>query len=83
MRYLAKVEVRLKPGFSDPEGDTARRSLKGLQYPVEAVNVSKVYYIVLDATSKEDAKMISDEMCKRLLANPTRDNYGIQIEESG
>ena len=81
MRCRAKVEVALKPGYSDPEGDAAKRALRGLQYAVESVNVSKVYRIVLDVDSIDVAKEIAEEMCKRLLANPTRDDYRIQIED--
>jgi phosphoribosylformylglycinamidine synthase len=81
MRYCLKIEVSLKPGHSDPEGEATRNLLKELGYRVEAVNVSKEYIVILDATSKREAKTKADEMCRRLLANPTKDNYTIKIEE--
>ena len=81
MKYRAKIEVSLKPGHSDPEGETAARLLKELGYAVDAVNVSKVYTILLDAETLSEAKAKAEEMCKRLLANPTKDNYTIAIEE--
>jgi phosphoribosylformylglycinamidine synthase PurS subunit len=81
MKYRAKIEVSLKPGHSDPEGETTARLLKELGYAVSAVNVSKVYSILLDAQTPKDAKAKAEEMCKRLLANPTKDNYTITIEE--
>ncbi|NWF87503.1 phosphoribosylformylglycinamidine synthase subunit PurS [Candidatus Bathyarchaeota archaeon] len=81
MRYCVKIEVSLKPGHSDPEGETTARLLKELGYRVEAVNVSKVYNVVLEATSRKEAENKAEEMCKRLLANPTKDNYAIVIEE--
>ena len=81
MKYRAKVEVSLKPGHSDPEGETAARLLQELGYAVDAVNVSKVYTILLEAETSTEAKAKAEEMCKRLLANPTKDNYTIAIEE--
>ena len=81
MKYRAKIEVSLKPGHSDPEGETAARLLKELGYSVNAVDVSKVYAIVLEARTPKEAKAKAEEMCKRLLANPTKDNYTIAIEE--
>ena len=81
MKYRAKIEVSLKPGHSDPEGETAARLLKELGYSVNAVDVSKVYAIVLEAPTAKEAKAKAEEMCKRLLANPTKDNYAIAIEE--
>ena len=81
MKYRAKIEVSLKPGHSDPEGETAARLLQELGYAVNAVNVSKVYTILLEAETIKEAKAKAEEMCKRLLANPTKDNYTIAIEE--
>lgn len=81
MRYRAKIEVGLKPGHSDPEGETTKQALAELQYPVKSVGVSKVYEIVLDAKSLGEAKRLVDEMCRRLLANPVKDNYRFEIEE--
>ncbi|RJS86194.1 phosphoribosylformylglycinamidine synthase, purS protein [Candidatus Bathyarchaeota archaeon] len=82
MKYIAKVEVSLKPGHSDPEGETTRASLVELNYPVEDVRVSKVYKILLEAASIEEAKRKVEEMCRRLLANPVKDDYTINIEEA-
>jgi phosphoribosylformylglycinamidine synthase PurS subunit len=81
MKYRAKIEVSLKPGHSDPEGETTGRLLKELGYKVEAVNVSKAYNILLDAQTPREAKAKAEEMAKRLLANPTKDNYTITVEE--
>ena len=81
MKYRAKIEVSLRPGHSDPEGETAARLLKELGYTVETVNVSKVYTILLEAETLSEAQAKAEEMCKRLLANPTKDNYTIAVEE--
>jgi phosphoribosylformylglycinamidine synthase len=81
MKYTAKIEVSLKPGHSDPEGETTARLLKELGYKIEDVNVSKVYNILLETQTPREAKAKAEEMCKRLLANPTKDNYTITIEE--
>jgi phosphoribosylformylglycinamidine synthase PurS subunit len=81
MRYRLKIEVSLKPGHSDPEGETTARLLKELGYKVEKVNVSKVYSVVLEAESHKGTRTKAEEICKRLLANPTKDNYAIVIEE--
>jgi phosphoribosylformylglycinamidine synthase PurS subunit len=82
MRFRARVEVGLKLGHSDPEGETTRRSLEELNYSVSSVGVSKVYEILLEARSKGETKKLIDEMCKRLLANPVKDNYRFEIEEA-
>ena len=81
MKYRLRIEVSLKPGHSDPEGETAAQLLKELGFSVETVNVGKVYTIVMQAATSKEAKTRAEEMCKRLLANPTKDNYLVTIEE--
>jgi len=82
MRYIARIEVSLKPGHSDPEGETTRASLSELNYPVESVRVSKVFEIFLETDSVEKAEEQVEEMCRRLLANPVKDDYSFKIEEA-
>ena len=82
MKYRVKIEVSLKPGHSDPEGETTANLLKELGYKVKSVGVGKVYSVVLEASSKKEAQDEAAEMCKRLLANPTKDDYTITVGET-
>ncbi len=81
MKYRLRVEVNLKRGHSDPEGETTAELLKQLGYKVETVNVGKTYTMTIQAQSNTEAKKEAEEMCKRLLANPTKDDYLITVEE--
>ena len=82
MKYKARIEVSLKPGHSDPEGETTRQSLVELKYPVQFVAIAKVYEIVLESKNSTAAKKMLDDMCKRLLANPVKDKYRFEVEEA-
>ena len=82
MKWRLRIEVSLKPGHSDPEGETTGQLLKELGYQIDSVNVSKGYTIILEAATKMKAEAKAEEMCERLLANPTKDNYSIIIEET-
>ena len=79
--YRARIEVSQKPGHSDPEGEMTAQSLRELKFSAKKVNVSKVYTVVFEAENKQKAKEAVEEMCKKLLANPTKDNYSFKIEE--
>jgi phosphoribosylformylglycinamidine synthase PurS subunit len=81
MKYRVKVEVSLKDGHSDPEGETTAQSLKELKYSLESVKVSKVYTIDLNANSMKEAETNTEKICRQLLANPTKDTYSFTIEE--
>jgi phosphoribosylformylglycinamidine synthase PurS subunit len=80
MKYQIRIEVKLKPGHSDPEGQTTAGLLKELGYAVESVNVAKVYDIALEVRSHKEAEDQGEEMCRRLLANPTKDDYVLAIK---
>jgi phosphoribosylformylglycinamidine synthase PurS subunit len=81
MRYYLRIEVRLKAGHSDPEGETTCNVLKELGYDIDSVRVGKIYKVVLKAGSQKEAASKANEMCKRLLANPTKDDYVVTVEE--
>lgn len=83
MKYRLRIEVGLKPGHNDPEGETTARLLRELGYKVKTVDISKVYSISLTAESRKKAKKKGEEMCTRLLANPTKDDYRVSVEEEG
>lgn len=81
MKFKAFIYVTLKSGYSDPEGDTTAEALRGLSYEVESVRSSKAYKIIFDAQSKHEAYGIVDNMCRRLLTNPTKDDYRVELSE--
>ncbi len=80
MSYLAQVDVMLKPGISDPQGQTIERALPVLGYPgVREVRVGKRIQLQVDADSVDDARTKVEEMCERLLANPVIESYEVSI----
>jgi phosphoribosylformylglycinamidine synthase PurS subunit len=80
-KFIARVDVFLKKGYSDPEGEATRKSLIDLGYAVSRVRVSKVYSIFLDAKNISEAKQIAEDMCRVLLVNPNKDDFQIAIED--
>ncbi len=81
-RYNARVEVKLKPGYLDPEGETTKQTLNDLKFSVSKTSVAKVYEIELEAEDQKTAEKLTEEMCKRLLANPVKDDYSYEVKES-
>ena len=81
MKYHAKVYVSLKKGYSDPEGETTASALQGLGYDVTQVRSSKAYEVSFEAESREAAEATLDEMCRRLLTNPTKDDFSFELRE--
>ncbi len=77
----ARVEIHLKKGVTDPEGDNVLKALKLLGFgSVTGVRSIKVFEIdVLEKTAAK-ARGAVEEMCRKLLANPVIHDYRIEVE---
>ena len=72
-----RVDVMLKTGVLDPQGEAVRHALGNLGFDgVEKVRQGKVIELdVAEGTSEEQIK----DMCEKLLANTVIENYSIQV----
>jgi phosphoribosylformylglycinamidine synthase len=78
--YAARVNVTLKPGIADPQGQTIEKALPALGYDgVHQVRVGKMIELEVDASDPDDAKRRVEEMCEKLLANPVIEAYEVTI----
>lgn len=75
--------MKLKRNELDPEAETVRKSLVDLNFPVTSTKISKIYMVTINGKTKKDAEATAKLMCARLLANPTKDEYKIEVEEEG
>jgi phosphoribosylformylglycinamidine synthase len=74
------VLVTLKPGVLDAEGRQVERALRELGYDqVAEVRTGKVIELELDAEDAEGARLVAQEMCEKLLANPVIEQYEIRL----
>ena len=80
MRWLAEVQVALRPGIADPEGQTIGSALRSLGYAtVDEVRSGKLMRIAFEAADHEEAEAEVGEMCRRLLANPVMETASWEI----
>ena len=69
-----RVLVRPKSGILDPQGEAVRRALPALGFGgVESVHVGRL--IEMEVESPDEV----DGMCRRLLANPTVEEYEWEV----
>jgi phosphoribosylformylglycinamidine synthase PurS subunit len=80
MAFSALVNVMLKPGIADPQGQTIEGALPVLGYTgVREVRVGKRIELELDAADAGEAHDRVIEMCDKLLANPVIESYEVTI----
>ena len=73
--------VRLKQGVLDPQGVTILNALKQLGYKdVADVRSGKIFELTFRAGANGDVKSKSEEICRKLLANPVIEEFEILSE---
>jgi phosphoribosylformylglycinamidine synthase len=76
-----RIEVHLKKGVTDPEGDNVLKALNLLGFKgIRGVHSAKLFLVDLEAKDAEAARASAEDMCRRLLANPVVHNYTIVVE---
>jgi phosphoribosylformylglycinamidine synthase len=76
-----RVEIHLKRGVADPEGDNVLKTLRLLGFTdVRGVRSAKLFSIDLETKGAAKAQAAVEEMCRKLLANPVIHDYRIELE---
>lgn len=69
-----RVLVRPKSGILDPQGEAVRRALPALGFEgVKTVHVGRLVEMEVESADEVDG------MCRRLLANPTIEEYEWEV----
>ncbi|HZC82995.1 MAG TPA: phosphoribosylformylglycinamidine synthase subunit PurS [Rubrobacter sp.] len=72
--YKIRVLVRPKGGILDPQGEAVKSALPALGFGgVKSVHVGRLIEMELESADEVDA------MCRRLLANPTIEEYEWEV----
>lgn len=76
----ARVQVMLKDGVLDPQGEAVRHALGTLGFTgVQAVRQGKVIELDLTATDRVAAEAEVRAMCEKLLANTVIERYSVDL----
>ena len=81
-RFNASIAVTLKPTVNDPEGLTIASALHSLGFSgVAGVRAGKLFEVMIEAASAEEAQSLAEDMCTRLLANPVIERFHCEVAE--
>jgi phosphoribosylformylglycinamidine synthase PurS subunit len=79
VRFVAHVEISLKPGLLDPQGAAIGGALPALGWTnVAQVRVGKYVRLELESSDREAAVAQVREMTERLLSNPVIETFTIR-----
>jgi len=80
MRFVARVEVSLRPGIADPEGATIERALPALGFDeVHDVRAGRSFRFSVEADDEAAARARAEELAHRLLANPVIEQSHLEL----
>jgi len=78
--FLAAIEVHLKPGALDPQGQAVGQGLRSLGHDgVTDVRVGKHLRVRLEAADLASARAEVERMCRELLANPVMESFAFDV----
>lgn len=78
--YLAKIKVTLRKSILDPQGKAVEHSMQSLGFKdIKDTRIGKFIELKIDASSEAEAKKITDQACKKILANPVMEDYKFEI----
>ena len=78
----AKVYISYKEGILDPQGKTVGSALDSIGIDgIKDLRIGKYIEISFEDISREQAEVVTDESCRKLLANPNTETYHFELEE--
>ena len=73
--------VTLKNEVLDPQGKVVNQTLKNMGYQnITNVRQGKYFEIEINESDKNKAKIVAEEICKKLLTNTVIEDYKINLE---
>ena len=74
--------VTLKKEVLDPQGKIVNQTLKNMGYQnITNVRQGKYFEIEINESDKNKAKIVAEEICKKLLTNTVIEDYKINLEQ--
>lgn len=78
----AKIKITLRPSILDVQGKAVEHGIHSMGYSdVDHVRIGKYIELNLKSMDEAKAKIETDEICKKLLANMVMEDYEFTIEK--
>jgi phosphoribosylformylglycinamidine synthase len=82
VKAIARIDVMLKPGISDVQGQVVERSLPAMGWDnVSGVRVGKHLELVVEGASLDVLREQVEQMCDAFLANTVIESYSVELEQ--
>ena len=80
--YKSHITIKLRPSILDVQGKAVERGIHTLgMKEVQNIRIGKSIEMVVDTSSEAEAKRITEEACKKLLANSVMEDFTYSVEK--
>jgi phosphoribosylformylglycinamidine synthase subunit PurS len=77
----SRIHVTLRPSILDPQGKAVAHAIGSLGVGgVASVRMGKYIEVTFDGNDVAAARTATEEICKKLLANPVMEDYRFDVE---
>jgi phosphoribosylformylglycinamidine synthase len=81
--YLSKIRITVRKSILDPQGKAVEHAVTSLGVKgISDVRMGKYVELKIDGNSEAEARQATEEVCKKLLANPVMEDYHFEIERA-
>ncbi len=80
----SRIHVTLRPSILDPQGKAVSHAIGSLGIAgVSAVRMGKYVEVTFEGNDVDAARAATDEICRKLLANPVMEDFRFEVENEG
>lgn len=80
--YQSIITITLRPSILDVQGKAVEHGIHTLGMSgVRNVRIGKSIQLTVDAPSEDEARRITEEACKKLLANSVMEDFSYSIKK--
>jgi phosphoribosylformylglycinamidine synthase len=80
--FLSKIKVTLRKSILDPQGKAVEHAIGTMNVGnVKDVRMGKYIEMKVDVADEASARAATEEVCRKLLANPVMEDYHFEIEK--
>lgn len=82
--FTSKINISIRKTILDPQGKAVEHSLKSLGFDsIEDTRIGKYIELKINASTKEEAEKITEDACRKLLANTVMEDFTFEVIKNG
>jgi len=81
MKFIAEIDIMPMKALLDPQGKAVSQTLQNIGHSgISNVRIGKHVQIEFESENEDSAKLIIDEICKKVLINPIMEGFEFTIK---